>query len=208
MALLFAGRKELLDRGEDNPARCCFQQLPQMSPALGLHRLLTQQLLAPGKGPVELVIEVISVRDHNQCGILHRRVLDDAASIKGHREALARPLRMPNHARAPVAARAGRFHRGFHGKIHRVVLVIARHLLHEGAAAAIFEHDEIADQIQEPAFVEHPLQDDLKLRKPRVGKVFSLDGSPGHKPLPVGGQGPNARLDAIRDDERLVEQEE
>ncbi len=46
--------------------------------------------------------------------------------------------------------------------IDRVELVIARHLLRERAAAEILEHDEMADEIEKPALLEHAREHDLQ----------------------------------------------
>ena len=40
--------------------------------------------------------------------VLHRRVQDDAPGVEGHRQALARALRVPDDADAPVARLAAR----------------------------------------------------------------------------------------------------
>ena len=95
--------QELLDGGEDHAARRDRAAAPAGRPALGLHRLLAQQLLAAGEGAEELVVQVVAVGDHHQGRVLHRRVQDDSPGVERHRQALARALRVPDHADPPVA---------------------------------------------------------------------------------------------------------
>ena len=55
---------ELLHGGEDDAVgRAAFKQLAQMFPCGGLHRLLTQEVLALGELTIKLVVEVIAVGD-------------------------------------------------------------------------------------------------------------------------------------------------
>ena len=101
--------------------------------------------------------------------------------VEGHGQALARALRVPDHADAPVARLAARSaarprsgpssrpraqralqlggaQRLVHRHLHRVELVVARHLLDERAAAVVLEDDEVAHQVEEAA---------LRRRRPR-----------------------------------------
>ena len=73
---------------------------------LGLLRRLPQQVLAHAEGAEELVVEVVAVGQHDERRVLHRRVLDDLARIERHQQALARALRVPDHADLAVAVRA------------------------------------------------------------------------------------------------------
>ena len=69
----------------------------------GLHGLLPQQLMAAGERAEELVVQVVPVGDDDQRRILHRRMQHDPPGVERHRQALARTLRVPDHADAPVA---------------------------------------------------------------------------------------------------------
>ena len=64
--------------------------------------------LAAGEGAEELVVEVVAVGEDDDGRVRHRRVQDDAAGVEGHRQALARALRVPDDADAPVARLAAR----------------------------------------------------------------------------------------------------
>ncbi len=62
----------------------------------------------------------------------------------------------------------GRAQRLFDRDIDRVELMIAGDLLCERAAAEILEHDEMADEIEKPALLEHPREHDLQFRRGRA----------------------------------------
>ncbi len=106
MAVALLLREELLDRGEHHAASGHREQLAQVGAALGLHRRLAQQVLAAREGAEELVVEVVAVGEHDDGRVLHRRLADDAAGVERHRQALARALRVPDHADPPVAGSA------------------------------------------------------------------------------------------------------
>ena len=75
---------------------------------------------------------------------------NDASRLEHHRETLTRALCVPYHADAAVTGqrRAQRF---LYSHVHRMKLVIAGHLLGEHSTANLFEHDKVADQIEEAA---------------------------------------------------------
>jgi hypothetical protein len=52
------------------------------------------------------------------------------------------------------------------GDVDRVELVMSRDLLCQCTAAEIFGHDEVADEIEEPARLEHAGEHDLQRRLP------------------------------------------
>ncbi len=53
--------------------------------------------------------------------------------------------------------------------IHRVKLVVSRHLLNQQPVARVLKHNEISDQIEKTAFLEQALDDYLQLRQMRIG---------------------------------------
>src|SRR5713101_7833432 len=101
-------REELLDRGEHDSAARDLQQIAKVVAALGLHRLLTQQLVAPRERSEELIIQIVSIREHNDSRVLHLRLKDEPSRIEDHRQRLTRSLRVPNDTHTPVARRAAR----------------------------------------------------------------------------------------------------
>ena len=95
--------EELLDGREHHAAGGDGELRAQIGAVGGLHRRLAQQVAAAREGAEELVVEVVAVGEHDDRRVLHRRVQDHAAGIEGHRQALARALRVPDDADAPVA---------------------------------------------------------------------------------------------------------
>src|SRR5690606_4791683 len=111
-----------------------------------------------------LVIQVVPVGEHYDRRVLHRGLANDAACVERHRQTLARPLRVPHHAHAPVAwftarllprlvapgclrdaVRTGKLRRAqrlYHGYLHRMELVVTRYLLDESPAAVVLEDNE------------------------------------------------------------------
>src|SRR3989442_614143 len=87
VALLFG--EELLNRGEHYAAGGNLELLAQVGPALRLNWLLAQQLMAAREGAEELVIEIVAVGEHDDCGVGHLRMQDHAAGVEGHGETLA-----------------------------------------------------------------------------------------------------------------------
>ena len=222
--------EELLDRREHHAAGLDRELRPQIGAALRLDRRLPQQVGAAREGREQLIVEVVAIGQHDDGGVLHRGLPDDASRVERHRQALARPLGVPDHADPPVASRAarlaarlvaalrvaigdrllqcGRAQRFSDGGLHGVELVVPRHLLHQVPAAVVLEHDEVAHQRQQPAPGEDTFEQHLKLRQARVGQRLARDRAPRLAPLAAGRQRPDPRLQAVRDDERGVEDEQ
>jgi len=74
--------EELLDGREDHAARLNGELRPEIRSALSLHRRLTEQILAAGKRPEELIVQVIPIREYHEGGVLHRRFADDPPGVK------------------------------------------------------------------------------------------------------------------------------
>ena len=100
VVLLFG--EKLLDGSEDHTARFDRELAAQIGPAVCLHRCLAQQVLADSRAE-ELVIQVIAVGQHDDGGVFHGQLADDAPGIEDHSQTFARPLRVPDHTDAPVA---------------------------------------------------------------------------------------------------------
>ena len=94
-----------------------------------------------------------------------------------------------------------------HSHVHRVELVVARHLLRE-LAAVILEHDEVADQVEEPVLVEDARKQHLQLRHRRRSQSVARYRPPRLHPLAPGGERPKARFHSIRHRQQLVEGEQ
>jgi hypothetical protein len=138
---------------------------------------------------------------------------------------------VPHHADAPVARLAARLEarlvpasalgdpigraaqlggpqRLAHGHLHGVELVIARHLLHQPAAALVLEHDEVAQEVEEAPGLEHAFDDHLQLRQVRIGEALARDGAPGLEPFAPSAERPHARLHAVGGDQRRIGSEQ
>jgi len=221
--------QEFLDRGEHDPARLHRELLPEVRPALGLDRRLAQEIPAAREGAEELVVEVVAVGQDDDRRVRHRGLADDPSRVEGHGEALARPLRVPDDADAPVPRLAAGFfprlvaafslggttrrepcgaQRLGDGHPHRVKLVIARRLLRQGPAPIVLEDDEVAEEIEQPALLENALEHDLQLRQMGIGELLARDRAPGLEPLPPGGERADARLEPVRDHEQRAEREQ
>ena len=202
--------------------------------AFGLHRLLAQQVFVEREVVEELVVQVVAVGQNDDRGVLHGGVLDDLARVERHGQAFAGALRVPDHTDAAVAglarqpgigathqvdpahlAQPERFRRRgagaqglLDGRVDRVILVVASHLLDQHAVPRVLEDDEVADEVEEPPPVEGPLDHHLKLAEPVVRQPRPVNRPPRHEPLAVGGEGADARVNAVGDDQRLVEGEQ
>ena len=103
--------EELLDGGEDDPARGHLEQFLEMRPVPGLDGLLPQDLLAPGEDPEELVVQVVPVGEDHDGGVGHGRVEHDLPRKEHHGQALPRALGVPDHPAPAVALRTRRLYR-------------------------------------------------------------------------------------------------
>ena len=134
---------------------------------------------------------------------------------------------MPDHADAPVAGiaarpaaglvaaaggvgdapRLGLQRRGAQGladrRPHRVELVIAGHLL-DRRPAVVLEDDEVAQQRQEAALLEHALDRHLQLGVEDRRQLLTVDRAPRLEPLPAGGERTEPRLHPVRDRQHRV----
>ena len=103
VGVVFVLGEEFLDGREDNPARLDGEFLVKVGAAFGPGRSLAQQVLTAREGGKELVVEVVAVGQDDDCGVAHSWFLDDGACVEGHREALSRSLRVPDHPDASIA---------------------------------------------------------------------------------------------------------
>jgi hypothetical protein len=72
----------------------------------------------------------------------------------------------------------------------------------------VLEHDEVAEQVEEPPLVEHAADQHLELAHVVGRERLALDGAPGQEALLVRRQRADARFEPVADDEQLVEDEE
>ena len=60
-AFLAALGREFLDGGENHTTRCARQKSPQVLAAVGLFRILAEQVLAQAEGRRQLVVQIVAV---------------------------------------------------------------------------------------------------------------------------------------------------
>lgn len=106
--IAFLFRQEFLNGRENDAAGVDLKFPSEVGPAFRLHGRLAKQLLTAGESTEELVVEIVPIRQNHQGRIRHCRFEDHSSSVKCHREALPRTLRVPDHADAPVARRSTR----------------------------------------------------------------------------------------------------
>ena len=94
------------------------------------------------------------------------------------------------------------------GGPHGVELMVPGHLLDQGAAAVVLEHDEVADQGQQPAPVEDAFDQHLELRQARVGQRLARNRAPRLEPFLPGIQRADACFQSIRYDKCGIEREQ
>ena len=189
--------REFLQGREDHAAGRPVEQLAQMLAVLGLLRRLAQQVLAKAERAEQLVVEVVAVGQHDERRVRHRRVLDDLAGVECHQQALARALGVPDHADLAVTARRRRFQRAGHGAAHRVELVVACEDF-DDFTVLVAEDDEILDDVEQVAAVEHALQNRLKLRLALRREIVAGDSPPGHEAFAIRRQRADARDKTVR----------
>ncbi len=222
--------EELLDGGEHHTSRVNRELGAQIRPAYRLCRGLAQQILASGEGAKELVIQIVAVGQHDDGGVGHGPLADDAPGIKGHAQALTRALSMPDHADAPVARRAtglsarlledgfffeplvrltqlGRAQGLGDCHLNRVKLMVTRHLLDQHAATVILVDAEIPDQRKESPGFANAFEQHLELGETHIVQRFARDRAPRLEPFPPSREGADASLHTVRDDQGRIHRE-
>ena len=194
---------ELLDGGEHDSTGRPVEQLSELCASLGLSRVLPKQLVTAGEDAEELPVEVDSVGQRDDGRVLELGAPDQLAGEEGHGEALAGALRMPDDATAAVAAGQGRLQRRLDGPPCGVELVVARDLLRD-VGAVVLEHDERAEEVEEPALLEHASGQHLQPGHEGRGQLLPLDGPPRQEPLLRSRQRPEPRFGTVRHDAELV----
>ena len=208
------------------PARIDREPGPEVGAALRLDGRLAEEVATAREGREELVVEVVPIGQHDDGGVRHRRLADDAPGVEGHGEALARALGVPDDSDAPVARLPARLASGLvppaflpqpllgraqglgDRRLDRVELVVARHLLREPARAIVLEHDEVAEEGEKAARLERPLDRHLELGEEYGSQLLARDRAPGLEPLPSAGESAEPGLDPVRYREHRVEGEE
>ena len=99
-----------------------------------------------GKVPIELLVEFLAVGDQHEgpvAGLLAQHLLGEPQ----HRQRLARPLRVPEHAEPALALL--QLPQRLQRIVHTEELVVLGECLHQ-AAGSLGERDEVLDQVEQP----------------------------------------------------------
>ena len=102
----FSSGKNLWMVVKITPPLATFSKSRKCSRLFAWTRLLPQQFVATRERAEKLVVQVVPVGEQDKRRILHRRFQHQPPGVESHGERLARTLRMPDHAHAPVTGRA------------------------------------------------------------------------------------------------------
>src|SRR5208283_2423966 len=131
----------------------------QVLAGFSLNGILPHKLAACGESAEKLVVQVIAIRQDDQGGVGHPRMLDDFPGIENHGQAFPASLGVPDHAHAPISPWPRRFQRAAYRFVDGMELVIAGNLLFE-QTFCVLEDNEVADQIEKaPLLEDTPYQD-------------------------------------------------
>ena len=203
---------ELLDQRED-VALVAAQQLFQVFATGGAH-VLAGRRAGRLESLGDLIVQLLAVGDDDEGGTA-QHLAQHLLGEEHHRQALARALRMPEHAQpfSPLSPRgrgAGgegspQLHQPRDGLVHAQELVVLGGLLDQ-PALALLEHREVLDVIQQPHRLQQPAQ--CALQRDLAGLGLVIHALPVEEVLPGAGQRAHAGVRAVAEqDERIgVEQ--
>ena len=152
-----------------------------MLPALGVHRLLTQEILALGKLSEKLIVKVVSVGQHNDGRAI--QCLLQTVCIEHHRQRFTAALSMPKHTAFAVRFRGVLC--GLHSLIDSEILVVAREYL-ELLQSLVGEADKVLDNVQQSLPLKNTLEEGIELCVLRIF-VIAVLRFPLHKAVFAGG---------------------
>src|SRR5919108_3726576 len=122
------------------------KQVAQVGSGVGVDVRLAADGASVGERVVELIVELLAVRDHDECpsaGYEAEHLLCEPQ----HREALACALRVPKDAELLIARRANPLER-LHRRVYAEILVVTRERLDE-TAGLLAVRDEAFDEIEQ-----------------------------------------------------------
>ena len=165
---------------------------------------LPQQARAAAEGAEQLIVQVVAVGQDHQRRVAQFRLHDQLPGEEHHGQALAAALGVPHHAAPAVPAQTAGLHGGPHGALHRVELVVGRHLL-DDLRPLLLEHHEVPDQVCERCWREGPTDQRLQT----LGQhLAARDGLPRLEALEGRARDPQSGMDAVRDDQQRVVSEQ
>ena len=177
------------------------QERFQMHPACGAALVLVVvHQPAPRERLVDLRIKLIAVGQDQEREVATKLAVHLAREID-HRVALARTLRVPEHAQ--LAARALAITHSLYRAVHAEELVVAGEDLRHGSRRLVID-DEILEEVEQIRLGTCPLQQRLHIHRTWfvLGKTL-----PGMKELELGGVRTDLRIDAVCENHERVEVE-
>ena len=133
---------EFLDEREDQPL-VLPEKLPHLLAVLRLRGFGLGDCAGVEEVPVNLPVQIVAVGHHHE-GEIARLFAEDFAGIEDHREALARALRVPEHAELALQFLA--LEECLVGPVHADELVVLR----DDLLLVLVVEDEVLDVIQQP----------------------------------------------------------
>ncbi len=195
---------ELLDQRED-VAFVAAQQLLQVLAAGGAH-VLARGGAGRLEGLADLVVQLLAVR-HDHEGATAQHPAQHLLREEHHRQALARALRVPEHAQALAFqllagfVNSAQFHQPRDGLVHAQELVVLGRLLDQ-AALALLEDGEVLDVVQQPRRLQQAAQRALQAHA--AGLVLVGHALPVEEVLPAAGERAHLGVRAVaQQDERI-----
>ena len=200
---------ELLNGGEEDAAAGAVgEQFPEFLTTRCLPGGFTQQVSRPSEHPEQLPIQILTVGDDHQGGVLQAWIPQQHPSQTRHLDALASALGVPDHPTLLVAIRAAGFHHPLNGRTNGVELVVGGDLLDD--LPVVLKQAEGAHELQQAPLVKDPPHQgfEIAVSAQWIEVVLPFDGAPALKPFPIGTQGSHPCLDAIADHQQHVGREQ
>ena len=155
---LTAFLKFLHGREDDAVGLTACQQFCQVLTARGVLGCLPQEILAPGKLAVELVVQIIPVSDNND-GRTFQRLLQ-TVGVEDHGQRFSTALGMPEYAAFPISP--GSALSGSNSLFDGKILMISGKNF-ESVLPIHVETDEVFENIKKPIFLKQALKEGVKL---------------------------------------------
>ena len=169
---------KLLHGRKDNTVRLTTgKEITQILTALSVHRVLAQKVLALCKLSEKLIVQIVSVGQHNNRWTVQGFLKQ--MGIEHHRQRLAAALRMPKHTTLTIGD--GSSFGGLDCLSYGEILMITSQYF-EGVHTFVGKADEVLYQVKQTFLLEHPLKEGIELCVLRV-LVASIDRFPFHEAI-------------------------
>ena len=193
---------ELLDEREQVGHLCPDERLQVATARRAARVLVVVRQSAPREGVVDLLVQILAVGQDQEREVPAQLAPNLPREID-HRIALARTLRVPEHAKPAAVPRSAVFHR-LHRPVHAEELVVAGEDLRRRARGLV-EDDEVFEEVEEVGLGAGSLQQRLHVDDARLLLGEAL---PGVEELELGRVRADLGVDAVSEDAERVEVEE